>query len=132
MVRRQIRRFLVVGSLTVLVDLVSYRLCLETGLPVPLAKTIGFLSGTIFAYFVNRFWTFQSQSSHVALFKFLLLYLSTLLTNVGVNQIVFEAVPLGERGQLFAFLVATSVSATLNFLGMKYIVFREKGALGDV
>ena len=132
MVRRQIGRFLVVGSLTVLVDLVSYRLCLETGLPVPLAKTIGFLSGTIFAYFVNRFWTFQSQSSHVALFKFLLLYLSTLLTNVGVNQIVFEAVPLGERGQLFAFLVATSVSATLNFLGMKYIVFREKGALGDV
>ena len=132
MVRRQIGRFLVVGSLTVLVDLVSYRLCLETGLPVPLAKTIGFLSGTIFAYFVNRFWTFQSQSSHVALFKFLLLYLSTLLTNVGVNQIVFEAVPLGERGQLFAFLVATSVSATLNFLGMKYIVFREKGALGDI
>ena len=132
MVRRQIRRFLGVGSLTVLVDLVSYRLCLETGLPVPLAKTIGFLSGTIFAYFVNRFWTFQSQSSHVALFKFLLLYLSTLLTNVGVNQIVFEAVPLGERGQLFAFLVATSVSATLNFLGMKYIVFREKGALGDI
>ena len=132
MVRRQIRRFLVVGSLTVLVDLVSYRLCLETGLPVPLAKTIGFLSGTIFAYFVNRFWTFQSQSSHVALFKFLLLYLSTLLTNVGVNQIVFEAVPPGESGQLFAFLVATSVSATLNFLGMKYIVFREKGALGDV
>ena len=60
------------------------------------------------------------------------LYLSTLLTNVGVNQIVFEAVPPGERGQLFAFLVATSVSATLNFLGMKYIVFREKGALGDV
>ena len=132
MVRRQIRRFLVVGSLTVLVDLVSYRLCLETGLPVPLAKTIGFLSGTIFAYFFNRFWTFQSQSSHVALFKFLLLYLSTLLTNVGVNQIVFEAVPLGERGQLFAILVATSVSATLNFLGMKYIVFREKGALGDI
>ena len=132
MVRRQIRRFLVVGSLTVLVDLVSYRLCLETGLPVPLGKTIGFLSGTIFAYFVNRFWTFQSQSSHVALFKFLLLYLSTLLTNVGVNQIVFEAAPPGERGQLFAFLVATSVSATLNFLGMKYIVFREKGALGDI
>ena len=132
MVRRQIGRVLVVGTLTVLVDLVSYRLCLETGLPVPLAKTIGFLSGTIFAYFVNRFWTFQSQSSHVALFKFLLLYLSTLLTNVGVNQIVFEAVPLGERGQLFAFLVATSVSATLNFLGMKYIVFREKGALGDI
>ena len=132
MVRRQIGRFLVVGSLTVLVDLVSYRLCLETGLPVPLAKTIGFLSGTIFAYFVNRFWTFQSQTSHAALFKFLLLYLSTLLTNVGVNQIVFEAVPLGERGQLFAFLVATSVSATLNFLGMKYIVFREKGALGDI
>ena len=132
MVRRQIGRFLVVGSLTVLVDLVSYRLCLEIGLTVPLAKTIGFLGGTIFAYFVNRFWTFQSQSSHVALFKFLLLYLSTLLTNVGVNQIVFEAVPPGERGQLFAFLVATSVSATLNFLGMKYIVFREKGALGDV
>ena len=132
MVRRQIRRFLVVGSLTVLVDLVSYRLCLETGLRVPLAKTIGFLTGTIFAYFVNRFWTFQSQRSHVALFKFLLLYLTTLLTNVGVNQIVFEAVPSGERGQLFAFVVATSVSATLNFLGMKYIVFREKGALGDI
>ena len=132
MVNRQIRRFLVVGSLTVLVDLASYRLCLETGLPVPLAKTIGFLTGTIFAYFVNRFWTFQSQRSHAALFKFLLLYLSTLLTNVGVNQIVFEAVPAGERGQLFAFVVATSVSATLNFLGMKYIVFRKKGISEDI
>jgi len=125
MVRRQIRRFLFVGSLTVLVDLAIYILCLEVGLLVSLSKAIGFLAGTFFAYAVNRFWTFESRRSHVAVFNFLLLYLFTLVANVTVNQIIFDAISSGEKGRLFAFLVATSVSATLNFLGMKYIVFRE-------
>ena len=131
MIRRQIHRFLIVGSLTVVVDLAIYSLCLEVGVLVSLSKAIGFLAGTIFAYVVNRFWTFESRRSHVAVFKFLLLYLSTLCANVSVNQMIFEAVPSGEKGRLFAFLVATSVSATLNFLGMKYIVFGEQSGAGD-
>ncbi len=62
MIRRELKVFLIVGSLTVLIDFLSYRALLWSALvPVGGAKAAGFLIGTAFAYFANRAWTFGSR-----------------------------------------------------------------------
>jgi putative flippase GtrA len=122
--QKQLRRFLIVGGSTVLVDFATYSLCLEAGLWISVAKAAGFIVGTFFAYVANRFWTFQAAARSGALRDFLALYLATLAVNVAVNGGIVAA--LGESWPAlgFAFAVATAISAGLNFLGMKYYVFR--------
>jgi len=120
----QVRRFLAVGLTAVAVDFVTYGLCLTADFPIDLAKAGGFLVGTLFAYLANRFWTFEAAARPGALRDFLVLYLATLAINVAVNAVMISW--LGESWPAIgvAFVVATAVSATLNFLGLKFYVFR--------
>lgn len=130
MIRRELAIFLVVGGLTVLVDFSVYRGLLWTsGLDVGVAKAVGFLAGTVFAYVANRLWTFghhQHQASSA--WRFALLYGATLLANVAVNALVLRLAGGAAWAVQGAFLVATGVSATLNFVGMKLYVFRPGSA----
>ena len=122
--RQQLNRFLVVGSLTVLVDYAAYRLFLFLSAGVDVSKTLGFLSGTVFAYFANRHFTFRSTAPHGRqLVRFLAVYLSTLAANVAVNAFALNALSRVGFAVTLAFVIATAVSATLNFVGMKYWVF---------
>lgn len=123
--RRQVARFLVVGTLSVIVDFGVYTL-LTSFAPLPwgLAKGISYASGVVVGFFGNKFWTFQSprrRASEPALY--LLLYSGTLLLNIGCNQAALWL--LGAPLKLVAFLFATGVTTLTNFLGMKYVAFRR-------
>ncbi len=119
--------FLIVGTLTVIIDFLTYRLLLWPGvLEIDISKAISFLVGTLFAYFANRFWTFghKGRSARSAI-RFVLLYSLTLGANVAINALILENLH-GVLGVFYlAFLVATGVSAALNFVGMKLFVFRK-------
>ena len=120
----QLTRFLFVGGTTVLIDFISYSLLVFLGNNTQISKGFGFLIGTIFAYFANRKITFRSSYSGVLRFvTFSLLYISTLIVNVVTNEAVLYILTFTKMSYLLAFLTATTLSATLNFLGMKYIVF---------
>jgi putative flippase GtrA len=124
---RQVQRFLIVGFTTVAIDFAVYRSLLALDTPTALAKGIGFIAGTVFAYFANRLWTFDRARGRRDVFTlFLGLYLSTLAINVGVNNGVIAILEDAEIGLLLGFLVATGTSATLNFVGMRMIVFKGK------
>ena len=130
MIRRELGVFLIVGALTVLVDFAIYRgLVWSVLLETNVAKATGFLGGTLFAYFANRFWTF-GQKPHQAgsAWRFAVLYASTLATNVLINALILKLLINISTAVQLAFLFATAVSATLNFLGMKFFVFRFKTA----
>ena len=100
------------------------------GFDTPLSKGISFSVGTVFAYFANRSYTFQSSMSGFFRFiVFTLLYLSTLSVNVVSNEIVLNLTNQIYGSLMIAFLIATSLSATLNFTGMKYIVFNAQKGL---
>jgi len=125
-IKRELTMFLVVGALTVLVDFISYRgLIRFQVMEVDMAKATGFLAGTLFAYFANRFWTFgkNSQNSGSA-WRFSALYASTLGANVLINTYALKLFADEAASIQLAFLLATGVSACLNFLGMKFLVFR--------
>ncbi|WP_248744759.1 GtrA family protein [Pseudomonas sp. MWU12-2037] len=130
MIKRELAVFLVVGSLTVLIDFLTYRgLVWSAWMDVDLAKAAGFLTGTLFAYFANRVWTF-GQQAHApgSVWRFALLYAITLSANVLVNAgclSLFSSVSITVQ---LAFLIATGVSAVLNFLGMKLFVFKASAS----
>ncbi|MDX9845240.1 MAG: GtrA family protein [Aquabacterium sp.] len=128
MICREAATFLVVGGVTVLVDFTSYTLMQAwIGLPVDVAKGLGFLIGTAFAYFANRHWTFGHQEPvRGSAWRFALLYGVTLAFNVLINAASLRALHGVAWDRSGAFILATGVSAFLNFLGMKYLIFRQR------
>lgn len=126
MIRRELVIFLIVGSLTVLVDFLTYRVLVWTQLlSVDLAKAVGFITGTVCAYFANSYWTF-GHKLHAAgsVWRFVLLYAATLSVNVGINALALAKLAEQTGTVQVAFLLATGISATLNFFGMKMFVFK--------
>jgi putative flippase GtrA len=130
MIKRELALFLVVGSLTVMVDFMAYCCFVWTGVAgVDISKAMSFIVGTVFAYIANRFWTFgHKQHAPGSPWRFTLLYATTLCVNVAVNRLVLATLVDTVAAIQIAFLLATGVSAGLNFLGMKLIVFEVKTA----
>ncbi|HEF4780137.1 GtrA family protein [Burkholderia multivorans] len=126
MIRRELAIFLVVGTLTVLVDFLGYRGLVRLGLfDVDIAKGISFVLGTAFAYFANRLWTF-GHTAHApgTAWRFIVVYACTLTANVVVNAAMLRVID--SFAVQLAFLIATGISASLNFIGMKWFVFRAQ------
>lgn len=134
-IKRELVIFLVVGLLTVVIDFLLYRGLIYLNMfgldSVNLAKGLSFIGGTVFAYFANRFWTFNQQTtSSGSIVRFSLVYLIGLLANIALNHLsiawLSNIIVTPEYTLLLAFLLATGVSATLNFIGMKFFVFTER------
>lgn len=128
MIKHELIIFLVVGATTVLIDFATYRGLVGFGLMNPeLAKATGFIVGTIFAYFANRFWTFgKNRHASGSAWRFVFLYASTLGANVLINWSALQFLGETRAGVQLAFLAATGVSAVLNFFGMKHLVFNQR------
>jgi putative flippase GtrA len=122
MLKKQISRFLVTGSLAVLTDTIVYYLLIFIVSTI-VAKGISFVSGTILAYVLNKRWTFNHNQRGVgSAIKFSVLYLSTLGANICVNELVLSQL---NETYILAFLAATGTSTVLNFIGQKWWVFRK-------
>jgi len=124
-VRASLPRFLLVGGTTVLIDLIVYRLLLVLQSPVDPAKALAFITGAVFAYFANWRFTFRGQHHRWSVAAFVLVYLCALGCNVLVNGLVLDALPADLAGRvILAFVVATGLSASVNYAGMALLVFR--------
>jgi putative flippase GtrA len=133
--KRELAIFLIAGLLATLIDFLIYRALIHfnpLGLSsLNIAKGIGFIGGTIFAYFANRFWTFQQQTTGSgSVTRFILVYILGLSANIAINYLsidrLSEVIITPEYIILIAFVLATGVSATLNFIGMKFFVFTDR------
>ena len=130
MIKRELVIFFIIGVSTVLLDFLTYSgLVKFQVMEVGIAKATGFLVGTLFAYLANRFWTF-GYKSHApgSVWRFLALYSSTLGANVLLNAFALKLLTSMAFTFQLAFLLATGVSACLNFLGMKFFVFKTISA----
>lgn len=131
MIKREVAIFLIVGASAVLIDLIVYRgLIGYQVLQVDMAKATGFLVGTLFAYLANRFFTFGHKAHGPgSAWRFSTLYASTLCANILMNAFAISLLADVDGAILFAFMLATGISACINFLGMKFFVFRQSQAL---
>ncbi|MBT7558293.1 hypothetical protein HN615_15440 [Candidatus Woesearchaeota archaeon] len=109
-----------------LIDFSVYITSLFIGIEISMAKGVSFSMGAIFSYFANREYTFKSQRRNTSGFvSFSILYGLTLAVNVGANELVLFILGEAQLFIIFAFLMATCLSAVLNYLGMKYVVFKS-------
>lgn len=119
-IKKELLRFLVAGLSAVGTDLVIYYLMLNF-FSTEVSKAISFLFGTIVAYVINKYWTFEKyKKSYNEIIKFVILYSITLGANVITNKIILDNFKI----VFLAFLVATGVSTVLNFIGQKFWVFK--------
>ena len=126
LLKNEINRFLLVGITTVLIDLSVYSLLLLLEFDTYISKGISFNVGALFAFYANKNFTFKSNTkSSFKFILFLILYLTTLGVNVSLNEIILSLIGKTELSLFIAFVIATAISATINFLGMKHIVFKS-------
>ncbi len=119
--KKQIFIFLVIGSTTVLIDYIFYISIIYLFNLVVIGKIISYILGTVFSFFANSKWTFQYKGSDKNNFlKFILLYFISMLINSLVNSFMLNFLNVNS-----AFIIATITSATLNFIGMKFFIFKE-------
>jgi putative flippase GtrA len=129
-VKHELVRYLVSGSTAVCTDMLTYTLLWPKLGPSP-AKTISFVTATVVAFFLNKFWTFkQTEHSWPEMFKFGALYSVSLIANVAVNRTALYLIQyhitqlLGVDYQL-SWLLATGTSTVLNYIGQKFWVFKK-------
>jgi putative flippase GtrA len=116
-------RFLVGGGSAVAVDYLTYQMLLHFGAPLSAAKAISYVCGAGLGFVINKYWTFTSRAPvYQEIPRFIGLYAVTACANTLVNKAVLWMIDVRALG----FLCATGVSTVLNFLGLKFIVFRRK------
>ena len=127
--QKQLKRFLVVGFSSVAIDCITYFLALSFGLAREPSKAIGYISGMLVGFVLNKTWTFRSQGkigSEIATYFFL--YCVTFIANLAVNYAVvrfFNDISHVSAVLIIAFFSATFVTTVLNFLGMRFITFKK-------
>ena len=137
--KKQVIKFILIGILAVIVDLICYYLLLRV-LPEKafsamsnevFAKTISFLCGLNVTYIFNKSWTWKhSNKSSKRFVKFIILYSFSLLINVFMNSFLLRILHKNIAFSLFpfkyfvAFIGATLLSASFNFIGQKAWVFK--------
>lgn len=127
--KKQVVKFGLVGITSSAIDLIVYSTFFYVfGIIPSISKGVGFVSGSIFGFIVNRSWTFKSNRSvKASVVPYAVLYLVSLGLNIATNSGILFV--LGKDSFLAfasAFVVATGVAATTNFLGLKFIVFSHK------
>ena len=124
----ELKKFLAVGMIAVSLDWGIYLALVNfLGLGAVLSKSLSYMIGTMFAFIANGRLVFQSDLAPVNFLKHLLLYTFSLLANTllfacWASNFSFEStIILGA-----ALLTSTFVSTVINFLGMRFWVFKKR------
>jgi putative flippase GtrA len=118
--KKELKRFLIAGFSAVGTDFITYYIMLNF-LHHDIAKILSFILGTIVAFVINKYWTFERyKKNYKQIFQFAILYSTTLFVNVIINRLVLDFAEF----VFLAFLIATGASTILNFAGQKWWVFK--------
>lgn len=116
---KRLVKFAVTGIAGTILDFLAFNLVLLlTGNPV-LARGVGYVFGTLWAFFVNRSWVFKSQNGISSIIPFLLVYGSS-----GFVAVAIQSFLNASSGVFIGYLISLMVASVMNFLGMRFLVFR--------
>jgi putative flippase GtrA len=124
----ELKKFLAVGMIAVCLDWGIY-LALTNffGVGAVPSKGLSYVIGTIFAFIANGRLVFQSDLAPVNFLKHLLLYTFSLIANTllfaywDANFSFESSIILGA-----ALLTSTFASTVINFVGMRFWVFKKR------
>jgi putative flippase GtrA len=143
---KQITKFIIIGVSAVMVDLLVYYFLSDIlSVNTDLSKAFGFLIGSIYTYILNKRWTWRhtEKSNKGMLAMFGLVYAISFIFNILINKYGLLLIPefnlsLNIRsatenfdifaikgGKFLAVFCATVISAVINFIGQKFLVFNQ-------
>ena len=127
MIRREFGLFSLNGLIAVLIAYWIYKELVSAGVIVELANGLAYLSGMFYGFFANKRLTFRNRrnASVRQVSRYILLHGVTLAINIAVNSFMLSIYHNAPEGLLMSFLTAISISTVLNFIGLKYWVFKR-------
>ena len=128
-ISKEFTKFLIVGGMATSFNYLLFYLLWQGGLNYAISSGIGYCSGIVISYFLNKAWAFENQDKHSAgvIGQYLTLYMITLGMNILTLIILVEWIFIHI---MVANIIAIGVSTICNFLGLKFLIFNaDKPAL---
>lgn len=128
---REVITYLIAGVLTTLVNFIAYDiLCNKLGITNMVSNTIAWIIAVTFAYLVNNFWVFQSDTSKgkregEKLIKFFSARVVTLLVESAGMFLLIDVMGLHKYNLIVKGFIAIIV-IVLNYILSKWFVFQNK------
>lgn len=116
-------RFVLVGGCCTLIDFAIYMLLVDR-IGAIWGKGISMGCAMIVNYFLNKFWSFSANNTKAApeLVRYVCAQAVNITVNVSVNAISLKL--LGVKS--IAFILATGIAMTVNYLLQRFWVFKKK------
>lgn len=117
-------KFLIVGGTCTLINYaIFYFLFNFFALQYLLSSAVGYISGLVIGYYVNKFWTYSVDkgSEEKYMFKYLLVYLTSLAGSTLFLKLLVDILNLDPR---LANVFAIGLSTITNFVGTNFLVFK--------
>ena len=122
-------KFFIVGCIGFVIDISIYFLLLNEGYASFISKGLSFICSVIICYFLNSYFTFnRARMGSLKFFKYSAVYLFSFFVNMVSNEYMLMEInktSLNEYSYMIAFIWATFLSLIINFLGLRYYVFRQ-------
>jgi putative flippase GtrA len=117
-------RFSLVGAVGTGLDITVFSLALLLGFGPAVSRAMGYTFGTLWAFFLNRRWVFNSQTRFSRFIPFSLTYLFSGFIVVFIQSLGPEGTEF-NGGVFLAFGISVAIGALINFLLLRYLVFRD-------
>jgi len=127
MINREIRFFLINGIIAVLIAYLVYRALILIGLDINFSSMISYFAGMFYGYFANKQLTFKNVDniSITNITKYLVLHFCTLVIYVYLNSYLVLLLKEYSFNLLIAFSLTIGLTTILNFLGLRFWVFKK-------
>lgn len=120
----QLRRFVITGAIGTIISYSIFIFCIRVlGIHYIAANIISFCVGVTFGYNCNKRWSFAGphhKENH------LLEYLAVYLTSLGLSICILK-ITVDYMGIIpeIAYIISLCFTTGVNFLGIKYLVFKK-------
>lgn len=110
------------GVLTVIVNIISFKLLLILNIPLLYANTIAFFIAVVFAYYTNTKFVFNDKFTKENFISFMSMRISTLfIDNIGLYYLVSISVD-----ELIAKSIINIIIILINYICSKFIIYKKK------
>ena len=112
----------VFGVLTVIVNIISFKLLLILNIPLLYSNTIAFFIAVVFAYYTNTKFVFNDKFTKENFISFMSMRISTLfIDNIGLYYLVSISID-----ELIAKSIINIIIILINYICSKFIIFKKK------
>ena len=127
MLNREIKLFLINGLIGVIIAYIIYMILMISSLNINFSSSISYFAAILYGYFANKKLTFKNLDniSLTNISKYIVLHLCTLVIFVYLNSYLVIFLEDYTYNLLIAFILPVNLTMILNFLGLRFWVFKK-------